>query len=111
MSLSERRRPERSERRASRNRRAPRASAGDLSSGHGLPAVARELFGLAHRAPTVTLGDALAGMTAQPPDEVARLRAWLTGAPPWSSMALARLKVRLDVVRRLSFDRPEDPIP
>ena len=77
----------------------------------GLPAVARELFGLAERAPTVTLGDALAGMTVQPADEVARLRNWLTGAPPWSSMALARLKVRLDVVRRLSFDRPEDPIP
>jgi hypothetical protein len=77
----------------------------------GLPGVARELFDLAKRSPKVSLGNALTGLTAQPADEVAHLRVWLADRPNWSSMALERLDVRLDVVRRLSFDRPMDPIP
>jgi hypothetical protein len=68
------------------------------------------LFGKAQRTPTATLGNALGDLTTPPASEVARLRAWLAEEPAWSSMALGRLDIRLDLIRRLSFDPPSDLI-
>ncbi len=44
-----------------------------------------------------------------PTAERARLLGWLEANPGWKSVTLAQLDVRLDMIRRLRFDRPREP--
>ena len=53
-----------------------------------------------------TLGAFLAHQTGAPEDERERLARWLDQHPGWKDVRLADLGLRLDMIRRLRFDKP-----
>ena len=71
----------------------------------GLPGLAPRLFDAVAARPTSSLMDAVIALTGVPADEKELLTTWLRGEPTWASLSLERLDTRLDVVRRLSFQR------
>jgi hypothetical protein len=86
----------------------------------GLPTVAADLLpelevfsrrnpadGPAGPAPSqVTLTDFLASRSCIAEDERERLSTWLAEHPDWQPVQLHRLVIRLDMIRRLRFDKP-----
>ena len=91
--------------------------------GEGLPTVACHLLPeleassprnpwrsheLATRSP-VTLSAFLASCPGVAKTEQERLDAWLAEHPEWLTVQLASFDVRLDMIRRLRFDRPSSP--
>jgi hypothetical protein len=71
----------------------------------GLPALASRLFDAVEPGSMRQLSEVVSSLTGVPDDERDRLTAWLVANPTWSTLPLARLETRLDVVRRLSFQR------
>jgi len=86
----------------------------------GLPTVAAHLLpaleAASHRKPAdvppgptpsqVTLMDFLASCSGIAEDERERLSTWLAEHPDWQPVQLDRLGTRLDMIRRLRFDKP-----
>lgn len=86
----------------------------------GLPTVASHLLpeleassqGNPPHAPTrpapsqLTLTDFLASCSGVADDERERLNTWLVEHPDWQPVQLQRLDIRLDMIRRLRFDKP-----
>lgn len=72
----------------------------------GLPAVAGHLFAALETPGQQTLADFRDSCETAAPDEHARLAAWLAAHPEWQRVQLPRLAVRLDMIRRLRFDKP-----
>lgn len=74
------------------------------TSSHGNPA-----HGPAGPAPSqVTLTGFLASHPCIAEDESQRLSTWLAAHPDWQPVQLSRLGIRLDMIRRLRFDKPAD---
>ena len=77
----------------------------------GLPALARPLFKAIDGAPSgTTVQQVLAQLACPPAEEASKLHDWLNdaevkGRDVWCRLDVARLKPRLDVVTRLSFER------
>jgi len=74
----------------------------------GLPTIASHLLPALEAPDPVTLADFVASRpeTAVAADERQRLSAWLAGRPQWRQIPLQRLSTRLDMIRRLRFDKP-----
>jgi hypothetical protein len=63
-----------------------------------------------HNPEPVTLSGFVQGLESTcDPQERERLTAWLREHPDWGAVPLARFDVRLDMVRRLRFDKPAVP--
>jgi hypothetical protein len=71
----------------------------------GLPGLAPRLFDAVASGSPGTISDAVAKLTGVPADEHELLTKWLREQPVWQTLPLSRLDTRLDVVRRLSFQR------
>ncbi len=78
----------------------------------GMPTLAASLFDLVEPNSTRTLSHIVVELTPNPPDksdtltdEHKKLTKWLSDKPDWALLPVKRLTTRLDVVRRLSFDR------
>ena len=72
----------------------------------GLPTVASHLLPELQAPSQVTLADFLASCSGTAEDERDRLNTWLADHPDWRSVQLQRLDIRLDMIRRLRFDKP-----
>ena len=72
----------------------------------GLPNMASLLFAALEAPGQQTLADFLNSCQAAAPDERDRLAAWLAAHSEWQQVQLPRLAVRLDMIRRLRFDKP-----
>jgi hypothetical protein len=71
----------------------------------GLPGLAPRLFDAVASGSPDTISAAVAKLTGVPRDEHELLTQWLAAQPLWQMLPLSRLDTRLDVVRRLSFQR------